>query len=111
MGFGGYDVEEKVGFMVPIDKRRCRYASADNSPNISHLELHNIGPMGGIQHARNTRIPASYTVQKIGCTLLYISNIRMNIRVRIREKSHWYILRIEPISHCVFFEYPKLYHV
>ena len=31
----------------------------------------------------------------------------MNIRVRIREISHWYILRIEPISHCVYFEYPS----
>ena len=41
----------------------------------------------------------------------YISSIRMNIRVRIREISHWYILRIEPISHCVYFEYPQMYHV
>ena len=41
----------------------------------------------------------------------YISSIRMNIRVRIREVSHWYILRIEPISHCVYFEYPQMYHV
>ena len=41
----------------------------------------------------------------------YISSIRMNIRVRIREVSHWYILRIEPISHCVYFEYPQIHHV
>ena len=41
----------------------------------------------------------------------YISSIRTNIRVRIREISHWYILRIEPISHCVYFEYPQMYHV
>ena len=39
----------------------------------------------------------------------YISSIRTNIRVRIREISHWYILRIEPISHCVY--YPQMYHV
>ena len=41
----------------------------------------------------------------------YISSIRMNICVRIREVSHWYILRIELISHCVYFEYPQMYHV
>ena len=35
----------------------------------------------------------------------------MNIRVRIREVSHWYILRIEPISHSVYFEYPQIYHM
>ena len=43
--------------------------------------------------------------------LAYISSIRINIHVRIREVSHWYILRIEPISHCVYFEYPQIYHV
>ena len=54
---------------------------------------------------------AKITIYAIVYIFAYVSSIRMNILERIREESHWYILRIEPISHCVYFEYPLLYHV
>lgn len=46
------------------------------------------------------RSSAHILVQKKGYTLLFVLRIFKVCRMCIREEFHWYILCIEPISHC-----------
>ena len=41
----------------------------------------------------------------------YMLNIHMNIHMLHAKNTHWYILRIEPESHVVYFAYTRYYHV
>ena len=41
----------------------------------------------------------------------YMLNIHTNIHMLYAKNTHWYILRIEPESHVVYFAYTRCYHV
>ena len=59
--FGGYDVVDKGGFIVPVDRRDAATLLPVIRQHIVPGNYNNFGSLGCLQYARHARLPASYS--------------------------------------------------